>query len=335
MVVAGVFDWPLPGGRYTPGTLARLNGDGSVRWIRKDNVLARIGEDDASRAMAVVVAADGGIAIAGCTRVWEISTLRGGEASEARRQGFVVGFSAGGEQRWTYALDAGTGHSSIGVLQLGQREQSGACGTAVAVGPAHDIFAAGTFLGPIPMAKRPGMPERGSFLVRFSPQGQPRWSQVISPYPTTPRLAGLPGGKVVVAGALEAGAEASGGLVAYDPGGTRLWQLKGDFGQSELAHHGSFVASRGGTVFWAGRVYGKTTLGRFVLEGPEPPGACAFVARCDQDGKVSSVAAIQGGATCAPTALASGRRPWLAGGWFGAHDDGTYVHRIRFPEADR
>jgi hypothetical protein len=156
MVVAGVFDWPLPGGRYTPGTLARLNGDGSVRWIRKDNVLARIGEDDASRAMAVVVAADGGIAIAGCTRVWEISTLRGGEASEARRQGFVVGFSAGGEQRWTYALDAGTGHSSIGVLQLGQREQSGACGTAVAVGPAHDIFAAGTFLGPIPMAKRHG-----------------------------------------------------------------------------------------------------------------------------------------------------------------------------------
>jgi hypothetical protein len=25
----------------------------------------------------------------------------------------------------------------------------------------------------------------------------------------------------------------------------------------------------------------------------------------------------------------------IAGGWFGAHVDGTYVHRIRFPEADR
>jgi hypothetical protein len=333
IVVAGAFDLRLRG-RYTSGTLARLNGDGTVRWIRKDNVLARIGEDEASRAMAVVVAADGGIAVAGCTRVWEISTVRGGQASESRRHGFVASFSPEGEQRWTYALHAGTGKTGPGVLHLGQLEEPAACGTAVAVGPAQDVFAAGTFHRLPAAAKDVGIPEEGSFLARLSPEGKLRWSQVISRYPSTVRLASLPGGKVVVAGALDATPNPTAGLAAYDPAGNRLWQVQAR-AVAALDYEGTFVASRDGALVWAGRLFGKTTIGGFALDGPEASGECAFVARYRQDGELVSVTPVRGGATCAPTAQAVGRTLWIAGNWFGARDGGTYVHRMFLPERAR
>jgi outer membrane protein assembly factor BamB len=334
VVMAGAFDWQLPGGRQTSGTLARLSGDGSLRWIRKDNELARIGEADPSRAMGIVVAADG-IVVTGCTRTWEIPRLRGVEAGESRRQGFVVSFSPAGEQRWNHALQASTGNSGPGVLHPDRQEEPGACGTAVAVGPAHDIFAAGTFHRLPGKVTGVGMPQQGSFLARLSPEGQVRWSQVISRYPTSPRLAALPGGKVVVAGALEATTNATAGLVAYDPAGTRLWQLQARAITGGFDSMGAFVASRDGAIFWAGRLQGKTTIGPFVLEGPEDSEGCAFVARCRVDGTLVFVTPVRGGATCSPTAMAVGRTLWLAGRWFGARDSGTYVHTMRLPEHER
>ena len=152
--------------------------------------------------------------------IWVSETVLG--------DGYVARISPGGNVRWMYRMELGQGD----LFYRANDRHVADCATAIAPGPGGDIYVAGSFSRDVPegRADEPNLPVGGSFLARFSGDGQLRWSRLVAGAFGRVWLAAAPDGAVVVvAGNVAPPAKPDAlpdpGLAAFDADGMPLWSL--------------------------------------------------------------------------------------------------------------
>ena len=202
------------------GSCRRVTMQGRELWSR-----------DLPPARAIAFAPDGDILAAGC------SIVEHREASPFAKvmfdvkkisASYVARISLGGDVRWIYRLEQG----QQDLFYRPNDRSVEDCATGIAPAPGGDIYVAGHFGRSLRSGQvdEPGLPGAGSFLARFSADGQLRWSRLVAPGLGRVALASVPdGGMVVVAGQVASlgGPEGpvSPGVAAFDPNGMPLWSL--------------------------------------------------------------------------------------------------------------
>jgi hypothetical protein len=206
---------------YEARRLTTITGTGRGLWSR-----------DLPAARALAFAPNGDILAAGCDiDVHRESSMTAKITYEVTdvTAGYVARISPAGEIRWTYRLDRGQGD----LFYRPNDRPVVDCATGIAPAPGGDIYVAGDFGRSLKSEQvdEPGLPLGGSFLARFSADGQLRWSRLIATGPGSVSLAAVPNGQVVVvAGEVAPPAgdrvgPVGPGLAAFDPEGLPLWTL--------------------------------------------------------------------------------------------------------------
>lgn len=284
---------------YEDGTLTLMTPGGRVLWSTK-----------LPPARALAFAPNGDILATGCTR-----TRRRVSSQQSKNtwsvtdewDGYVARVSAGrGGIVWSYRFDRTDERffdrplDSFFYRMDGRGVQD--CGWGIAVGPDGDAFVTGTYVQEYAPGRPPdpSLPERGSFLARFTNDGRVRWSRLIATSSRDPiglALGKGPRGPIVVAGRVvkDEGWDAGSGLAAFDLDGTPRWTLPiqrigapphgSDDGIQSLAvavAAGKAMRTPGG-FFFAGLRSAPMQLGHAMLA---PKEAGIFLARIDEGGDV-------------------------------------------------
>jgi hypothetical protein len=328
LIAAGAFTIERRHGRAEPATLARFDPRGElIGAVEAGGPLAPDwGDDGSSHVLSLVVTARGNLFVVGCTRSWD----RGGKglhAGEGRGRGFVGVFSRLGEPGWTYRFAA----PFVSSDPADPTAWSGwsACGTSVVPGPGDDLYVGGSYFGAGTLAADVRIPRQGTFLARFSPDGQLRWSRQLGEVAVDVRLARLAEGRVAATTAFEHEHAYRAGLAVFDAKGERSWLLLDGEQPWGLAWDNGhlWVAPKGNRIAFAGTALRSARLGDLAIRRPP---ACAFAATFTAAGRGGELRSLVGD-DCALTAMATGDDLWLAGTMKAANGPAAFVQRVAFP----
>jgi hypothetical protein len=279
---------------YEDRKLSSVTMQGRELWSR-----------DLPPARAIAFAPDGDILAAGCRIVEHREASPFAKVTYNVKEvsaGYVARVSLGGDVRWTYRLEQGQQD-----LFYRPNDRSVVdCATGIAPAPGGDVYVAGDFGRSIRSGQvdEPGLPRAGSFLARFSADGQLRWSRLVAPGLGRVALASVPdGGLVVVAGQVASlgGPEGpvSPGVAAFDPNGMPLWSLPirrgpGPPTPDALVENVQIAAHRTGKPDFVcvGTYRATIAMGRASLSEAR---SGVFLAEIDRRGSVIGLRGVPGG----------------------------------------
>jgi hypothetical protein len=318
---------------YEQRALVTIAAGGRALWSR-----------DLPAARALAFAPNGDILAAGCNiDVHRKASMTAKITYEVRdvTAGYVARISPAGEIRWMYRLDRGQ-------QDLFYRPNDRAvtdCATGIATAPDGDIYVAGHFgrsLRP-GQVDEPGLPPAGSFLGRFSADGQLRWSRLVAAGFGAVSLASVADGNVVVvAGQVALTEDHEGqpgqGLAAFDPEGMPLWTLpvRRAAGPPGDAHVEALQIAprRNGTagLACAGTYRATVAIGGASLSAPNRG---LFMAEVDRGGSVVALRGVPRNerrtsedAEVVDLSLAAGTHELWVGGTMSVYTSGAWLQAV-------
>ena len=249
--------------------------------------------------------------VAGCLRRWV-----GGFAPRREQLGAFVGrISANGRWIWSRSLRNERADLSAGNPANANKLD---CASSIAPVPGGGFVVAGPFMHPFQLGGERLNGDAGSFLVRYSADGEARWARLVSDRWNTRRQerpsVAVRDGEVIVPRFVSKDAVGGilPGIAAYSLNGSRLWSQSISTGSSHSEIGDLIIAANGPRTAVAGHGGGtQLRVGDEVVADMD--GSGTFVVSITPDGRASAtrrLAPLSG----SPTVLAAGKAGWWVAG---------------------